>query len=83
MSGGKCCGVCKLVGLLVGLGALNWGLYGVFQIDLVARLLGTMTGPARAVYGLIGVAGLLKLISFIKRCPCTGGKESACCETKK
>ena len=73
MTGGKGCGVCKLVGLLVGIGALNWGLVGIFQVDLVARLLGDMTTPARVVYGLIGVAGLLKLLSLVKCCPCGKG----------
>jgi uncharacterized membrane protein YuzA (DUF378 family) len=78
MTGGKGCGVCKVVGLLVGIGALNWGLVGIFQVDLVAKLLGEMTTPARVVYGLIGVAGLLKLISLVKCCPCNKGT----CETK-
>ena len=78
MSGGKCCGVCKVVGLLVGLGALNWGLAGVFGIDLVARLLGEATTPAKVVYGLIGIAGVLKLLSLVKCCPCSKGS----CETK-
>ena len=78
MTGGKGCGVCKLVGLLVGIGALNWGLVGIFQVDLVARLLGDMTTPARVVYGLIGVAGLLKLMSLVKCCPCS----SSGCQTK-
>ncbi len=80
MKSGACCGVCKIVGLLVGIGALNWGLVALFQLDLVAKLLGTMTGPAKAVYVLIGIAGLLKLVSFVKPCPC--GKEGKC-ETKK
>ena len=71
MTSGKSCGVCNVVGLLVGLGALNWGLVGIFQVDLVAKLLGDMTGPARVVYGLIGVAGLIKLISLVKCCPCS------------
>ena len=70
MTGGKDCAVCKIVGLLVGIGALNWGLVGIFQVDLVAKLLGVMTGPARLVYGLIGVAGVLKLLSLAKSCPC-------------
>jgi len=71
MTGGKCpCGVCKIVGVVVGLGALNWGLVGLFQLDLVARLLGEMSGAARAVYILIGLAGLLKLVSLVKCCPC-------------
>lgn len=73
MTEGKSCGVCKLVGLLVALGALNWGLVGIFQVDLVAQVLGPMSGAARVVYGLIGVAGLLKLVSFVKCCPCQKG----------
>ena len=80
MGQGKCCGICKLVGLLVGLGALNWGLVGIFHMDLVAKLLGEMTTGARVVYSLIGVAGLLKLVSLVKCCPCTSG---GTCESKK
>lgn len=77
MTGGKDCGVCKIVGLLVGIGALNWGLVGIFQVDLVAKLLGMMTPAARIVYGLIGVAGLLKLLSLVKCCPCQRGSGEA------
>jgi len=73
MAGDKGCTVCKIVGVLVAIGAINWGLVGIFQIDLVANLLGSMTGPARAVYGLIGVAGVLKVLSFFKCCPCQKG----------
>ena len=79
MSGGKSCAVCKIVGLLVAVGAINWGLVGFFHMNLVANLLGEMTGPARAVYGLIGIAGVLKLLSIFKCCPCQKGS----CETKK
>ena len=69
-SGKSCCAICKVVGLLVGIGALNWGLLALFQLDLVAKLLGAMTPAARVVYILIGIAGLLKLISLVKCCPC-------------
>ena len=80
MTGGtSSCAVCKVVGVLVGIGALNWGLVALFNLDLVARLLGPMTTPAKAVYILIGLAGLLKLISLVKCCPCQGKG----CETKK
>ncbi len=79
MTGGKYCAICKIVGLLVGLGALNWGAVGLFQVDVVERFLGSMTTGARVVYTLIGVAGLLKLISCVKCCPCQKGG----CETKK
>ena len=70
MTGQKCCPVCKIVGLLVVLGAINWGLFGVFGINLVASLLGDMTMGAKIVYGLIGVAGVMKLISCFFKCPC-------------
>ncbi len=79
MTGGKNCAICKGVGLLVGIGALNWGLVGLFHLDLVAKLLGVMTRPTRIVYILIGLAGLMKLISLVTCCPCQKGA----CETKK
>ncbi len=79
MTGQKNCAVCKVVGLLAGIGALNWGLVGIFGVNLVEKLLGDMTGPARAVYGLIGIAGILTLLSLCKCCPCQKGS----CETKK
>jgi uncharacterized membrane protein YuzA (DUF378 family) len=79
MTGGKSCAVCQVVGALVAVGALNWGLVGIFQVDLVANLLGEMSGASRAVYGIIGVAGVLKVLSLLKCCPC----QRAGCETKK
>ena len=80
MTGGKMCGICKLVALLASLGAINWGLVGVFHFNLVSTLLGDMTMPARVVYGLVGVAGVMTLLgSVCGCCPCTKGS----CETKK
>lgn len=67
---------CKIVGLLVGIGALNWGLVGLFHLDLVAKLLG-VGRLARAVYVLIGLAGVIKLVSLVKTCPaCEVGSSS-------
>ncbi len=46
--------------ILVILGALNWGLVGLFQIDLVAALCGGPSAVAsRAVYVIVGLAGLM------------------------
>lgn len=45
--------------VLVIVGALNWLLVGLFQFDLVASLFGGMdTVLSRAVYTLVGVAGI-------------------------
>lgn len=45
--------------LLAIIGAVNWGLIGLFQFDLVAFLFGGQGAVlSRIVYGLIGAAGL-------------------------
>lgn len=46
---------------LVVVGAINWGLVGLFNLDLVAALFGSGTGLARTVYTLVGVAGVVLL----------------------
>jgi uncharacterized protein len=42
------------------IGAINWGLIGFFQFNLVASIFGN-SALARIIYGLVGVAGLLNL----------------------
>ncbi|WP_053367561.1 DUF378 domain-containing protein [Bacillus sp. FJAT-27245] len=44
------------------IGAINWGLVGFFQFDLVASLFGGQdSGVSRIIYGLVGIAGLINL----------------------
>ncbi len=50
--------------LLVIIGALNWGFIGIFNLDLVAKLLGDMTIWSRAVYALVGIAALVSLMTM-------------------
>ncbi len=64
------CVVCKVVGILVIIGALNWGLVGAFQFNLVEQIFGFGSGLARVIYVLVGLAGIIKLISCFKECPC-------------
>jgi hypothetical protein len=45
------------------IGALNWGLIGIFDFNLVSFLFGSMTWLSRVVYTLVGISGLY-LISF-------------------
>ncbi|MGL4797837.1 MAG: DUF378 domain-containing protein [Cellulosilyticaceae bacterium] len=50
---------------LVIIGALNWGLIGFFQFDLVAALFGGMgSWISRVVYALVGIAGIYSLTLF-------------------
>lgn len=46
------------------IGAVNWGLIGFFELDLVAWLFGNLTWISRIVYALVGICGLYCLTFF-------------------
>lgn len=48
----------KIALVLIIIGAINWGLIGLFGFDLVATLFGEMSIISRIVYGLVGLSGL-------------------------
>lgn len=68
---------------LIIIGALNWGLWGFFQFDLVAWLFQGNTGwVSRIIYAIIGLAGVWGLGFFCKcksLCCCCGKKENGGC----
>jgi len=53
---------------LVIVGALNWGLAGVFHLDLVATIFGMRFGEisplSSVVYALVGLAGLYQALTW-------------------
>lgn len=48
----------KIALVLIIIGAINWGLIGLFRFDLVATIFGEMSVISRIVYGLVGLSGL-------------------------
>lgn len=48
----------KIALVLVIIGAINWGLIGIFKFDLVATIFGQMTMISRIIYTLVGISGL-------------------------
>lgn len=48
----------KIAIVLVIIGAINWGLIGIFNFNLVEVIFGNMTVIARIIYGLVGISGL-------------------------
>ena len=44
--------------ILVIIGALNWGLIGIFNFNLVDTLFGAMSIISRVIYTLVGISGL-------------------------
>lgn len=70
----KCLNV--LAFILIVIGALNWGLWGFFQFDMVAWLFhGNTTWLSRLVYAIVGLAGVWSL-RMIPSC------KHLCCETE-
>ena len=72
-----------VAGVLVIVGALNWGLVAVAEFDLVAWIFGGMefgetNAASRVVYGLVGLAAVYCIASFFterrtERRPVTAG----------
>lgn len=48
----------KIALILVIVGAINWGLIGIFNFNLVEMIFGNMTMLARIIYALVGISGL-------------------------
>ena len=57
------------VALVLGIiGALNWGIVGLFRFDCVAFLFGGQTGAiSRVIYALVGLAGLWCITMLFRR----------------
>lgn len=54
--------------ILMIVGALKWGLIGLFQFDLVAAIFGGMTSTlSRIVYTIVGVAGIWGITMLFRR----------------
>lgn len=49
------------------IGAINWGLIGFFQFDLIAAIFGGVTSwVSRILYAIVGIAGIYSLCLFNK-----------------
>ncbi|MEG0026214.1 MAG: DUF378 domain-containing protein [Bacilli bacterium] len=51
----------KIVLIITIIGAINWGVIGLFDLDLVATLFGNMSVMARIIYVLVGISGLINI----------------------
>jgi len=51
----------KICLLLTIIGAINWGLIGIFDFNLVDTIFGTGSMLSRIIYSLVGIAGLVNI----------------------
>jgi uncharacterized membrane protein YuzA (DUF378 family) len=64
-------GLSKFLFILAIVGAINWGLIGVFNFNLVAAIFGggvheVSSALSRVIYTLVGVCGILALYLLFK-----------------
>ncbi len=54
-----------VVASLLVIGGLNWGLWGLFEFDLVAAIFGGQTAiGAKVIYTLVGIAAIYQVLSL-------------------
>ena len=63
------CVIALLVDILIIVGALNWGLVGAFDFNLVTALFG-LTLVSKIVYIAVGVAAIVKIFYMIQSRKC-------------
>ena len=51
----------KIALALIIIGAINWGLIGLFDFNLVTTLFGADSALSRIVYTLVGITGLINI----------------------
>ncbi|MFY9589742.1 DUF378 domain-containing protein [Rickettsia endosymbiont of Halotydeus destructor] len=54
--------VTTVASLLSSIGAINWGLIGIFDFNLVTYLFGAMSSVTRILYIIIGLCGLYSFL---------------------
>lgn len=60
-------GLQQVAYILVIVGAINWGLVGLFNLNLVNAILGSIAGLEKIVYILVGLSGVLMLVNWGKK----------------
>lgn len=50
---------------LLVIGGINWGLVGLFDLDLVTRIFGESL--SRIIFVLVGVAALIRLFEYVRK----------------
>jgi len=50
--------------ILVVIGAINWGLIGLFSWNLVEAIFGDMTTISRVIYTLVGVSAVYRVFTI-------------------
>ena len=65
MQGGRTMKMLDLVvSLLLIIGALNWGIIGFFNFNVIAAIFGEASAVSRVIYALVGLSAVYDIFSF-------------------
>lgn len=64
--------------LLVLTGAINWGLIGFFNFNLIETIVGDMTFLARVTYSLVGLSAVVSMF-ILPKCDREGDNKTEYC----
>jgi len=56
-----------ITAILVIIGALNWGLVGILDFNLVTTIFGSIAWLEKAVYIIVGLAGIWEIILLFQK----------------
>ncbi len=51
--------------VLLVIGGLNWGLFGLFRFDIISAVFGEMTALSRIIYVLIGLSAVYRVVGWL------------------
>jgi len=51
----------KILLVITIIGAINWGLIGIMDVDLVASIFGMGSMFSRLIYTLVGITGIINI----------------------
>ena len=51
--------------VLLVIGGLNWGLYGLFNLDVISAIFGEMSALSRIIYVAIGLSAVYRVVQWL------------------
>lgn len=57
--------ITKIALILIIVGGLNWGIIGLFNLDVIAFLFGPMSTLSRSIYMLVGMSAVWIAVTYL------------------
>jgi uncharacterized protein len=58
----------KICGILLLIGGLNWGLVGLFNLDVISAVFGSQSALTRIIFILVGLSAIYKIYECCGKC---------------